>query len=232
VRDLRNGPAPDRRRAGLAVALAVVVLLAFRSTVADWNRIPTESMLPSLVAGDRILVDKLAYDLRVPFTLQRLARRADPARGEIATFLSPDDGRLLVKRVVAIPGDNVTLSDNRLVVNGVAATYRPEPDRDAASCPPMPSGCRPLPYREEILGSSRSVLLGEGKVEAKNMPARRVPADHYVVLGDNRDASRDSRDIGLVHREWFVGRVTRVAFSLDPAAGYLPRGDRWLLPLR
>lgn len=231
MRDPRDGPAPDHRRAWLAVALAVVVLLAFRSTVADWNRIPTGSMLPAILPGDRILVDKLAYDLRVPFTLQRLARRADPARGDIATFLSPEDGRLLVKRVVAIPGDEVALRDNRLVVNGVAAFYRPEPGRGAASCP-APSGCSRLHYREEILGSHRSVLLGAGEVGVKDVPAQRVPAHHYLVLGDNRPESRDSRDIGLVHRESFIGRVTRVAFSLDPANGYLPRSDRWLLPLR
>lgn len=232
MRDPRDGLAPERRRAWLAVALAVVVLLAFRSTVADWNRIPTESMLPSLLAGDRILVDKLAYDLRAPFTLQRLARRADPARGEIATFLSPEDGRLLVKRVIAIPGDEVTLRGNRLEVNGVAATYRPEPEWGMAPCLAGPQGCGRLRYREDLLGSSRSVLMGTGAVGAKDMPARRVPADHYLVLGDNRDASRDSRDIGLVHRDRFIGRVTRVAFSLDPACGYLPRSERWLLPLQ
>lgn len=232
MRDPREGLAPDRRRAWLAVALAVLVLLAFRSTVADWNRIPTESMLPSILAGDRILVDKLAYDLRAPFTLQRLATRADPARGEIATFLSPEDGLLLVKRVVAVPGDEVALLGNRLVVNGVPASYHPEPDWGAAPCPAAPPSCSRLRYREDLLGSGRSVLLGTGEVGTKDLPGRRVPCDHYLVLGDNRDASRDSRDIGLVHRERFIGRVTRVVFSLDPANGYLPRNERWLLPLR
>jgi len=232
VRDPRDGLTPDRRRAWLAAALVVMALLAFRSTVADWNRIPTESMLPSILAGDRILVDKLAYDLRAPFTMQRLARRADPARGEIATFLSPEDGRVLVKRVIAIPGDEVALRGNRLMVNGIAAIYLPEPERGAARCLAGPARCNRLRYREDLLGSSRSVLLGAGELEAQDMPARRVSAEHYLVLGDNRDASRDSRDIGLVHRDRFIGRVTRVVFSLDPANGYLPRRERWLLPLR
>ena len=103
--------------------LFVAVMLVFRSAIADWNQVPSGSMIPSILVGDRIVVDKLAYDLRVPFTLVRLARWADPDRSDVITFESPKDGRLLVKRVVGVPGDEVQMVDNRLIINGEPAEY-------------------------------------------------------------------------------------------------------------
>ena len=103
--------------------LFLVVMLVFRSAIADWNQVPSGSMIPSILVGDRIVVDKLAYDLRVPFTLLRVARWADPDRSDVVTFESPKDGKLLVKRVVGIPGDEVQMLDNRLIINGEPAEY-------------------------------------------------------------------------------------------------------------
>ena len=92
----------------------VAVMLVFRSAIADWNQVPSGSMKPSILAGDRIVVDKLAYDLRVPFTLTRITRWSEPRRGDIVTFPSPKDERLFVKRIVGIPGDQVELRRNQL----------------------------------------------------------------------------------------------------------------------
>jgi signal peptidase I len=89
-------------------ALVVVAILApLRSAVADWNDVPTGSMIPTILVGDRIFINKLAYDLKVPFTTWQVAKWADPARGDIIVFPSPADGVRLVKRVVAVPGDRL-----------------------------------------------------------------------------------------------------------------------------
>ncbi len=99
-------------------------MMVFRSAFADWMLVPTGSMNPTIVEGDRILVNKMAYGLRVPFTTQRLTEGSDPQRGDIAIFPSPEDGVVLVKRVVGLPGDTIQMRDERLLINGVEGRIR------------------------------------------------------------------------------------------------------------
>src|SRR4051812_13130549 len=104
----------------------IVFLLGFgvfRSAVADWNPIPSGSMRPTLLEGDVVLVNRLAYDFKVPLTDVSLRELGDPKRGDIVTFTSPSDGTRLIKRLVALPGDVVEMRDERLMINGVAAEY-------------------------------------------------------------------------------------------------------------
>src|SRR5829696_6834967 len=98
------------------LAILLVVLLAARSSLADWNDVPTGSMNPTILEGDRIFVNKLAYDLKVPFTTWHVAEWSDPRRGDVVVFYSPVDGDRMVKRVAAVPGDTVAMVNNRLVV--------------------------------------------------------------------------------------------------------------------
>src|SRR5262245_51811636 len=107
------------------LATALIAMVTFRSAVADWNVVPTGSMKPTILEGDRIFVNKLAYDLKVPFLEQPLLEWSDPKRADIVTFRSPIDGTLFVKRVVGLPGDRIEMRDNRLFVNGKPATYGP-----------------------------------------------------------------------------------------------------------
>src|SRR5438128_1882312 len=95
------------------VAVTVLLLCSFRSAVADWNIVPSGSMNPNIVEGDRIFVNKLAYGLKVPFMTYHLAHWSGPQRGEIVVFYSPADGTRLVKRVVGVPGDTVALVNDR-----------------------------------------------------------------------------------------------------------------------
>lgn len=213
-------------------AAFLVVMLVFRSAVADWNQVPSGSMLPSILVGDRIVVDKMAYDLRLPFTLKRIARWHDPERGDVVTFTSPEDDRLLVKRIVAVPGDQVSLQDNRLLINGVAASYeaiRPVEQNDQPFTPLLGYGL----YRERILGSERRVMLRNDGTSGftGNFPQIRVPDGHYLMLGDNRDNSRDSRVIGFIPRDRILGRARTIAFSLDYDNYFAPRMDRFLADL-
>lgn len=141
---------------GLLVFFAVMIL--FRSAVADWNQVPSGSMKPGILAGDRIVVDKLAWDLRVPFTTVRVAEWSDPARGDVVTFDNPVDGRLFIKRVVAVPGDRVEWTRNRLTINGEAAGYAALDAEEISQFPVDDRGRHGL-YRESLLGASRVVML-------------------------------------------------------------------------
>src|SRR6478736_2484047 len=105
--------------------ILAVVLFSIRSSLADWNDVPTGSMRPTILEGDRIYVNKLAYDLKVPFTTWHIAEWGGPQRGEIVVFFSPEDGERLVKRVVGLPGDTIELRNDVLIINETPVEYGP-----------------------------------------------------------------------------------------------------------
>ena len=215
-----------------AFALFVLIMLVFRSAIADWNQVPSGSMKPAILVGDRIVVDKLAYDLRVPFTRARIATWGSPARGDVVTFPSPEDERLFVKRVVGLPGDTVEMRNNHLVINGETASYTPIGAEQRAAIS-LADRHRYMFYVEEILGHQRMIMVradGSPTTQASFAPIT-IPEKHYMMLGDNRDDSRDSRWMGLITRDRVVGRAHTVAFSLDYDNYYAPRMGRFLAPL-
>src|SRR5438045_9562357 len=118
-----SDPNPVRRsaeylwREWLRPALLIAaVVFPLKSALADWNWVPTGSMKPTILEGDLVYVNKLAYDLKVPFTLWRVARWGQPKRNDIVVFFSPKDGTRLGKRVVAEPGDTMQLTNNRMII--------------------------------------------------------------------------------------------------------------------
>src|ERR1017187_6512279 len=102
-----------------------LVVFSIRSSLADWNDVPSGSMRPTILEGDRIFVNKLAYDLKVPFTTRHIAEWSNPQRGDIVVFFSPHDEKRLVKRVIGLPGDTIELRNNALVINGQPVEYQP-----------------------------------------------------------------------------------------------------------
>ena len=104
--------------------LFILLMMVFRSAIADWNDVPTGSMKPTIIEGDRILVNKMAYDLRVPFTHIPLLKRADPVRGDIIIFDSSAADKRLVKRVIGLPGEVIAMRNNRLIINGRQLAYQ------------------------------------------------------------------------------------------------------------
>jgi signal peptidase I len=210
--------------------IVVVALSSFRSAVADWNDVPSGSMRPSIVEGDRIFVNKLAFDLKVPFTQIRLATWSHPKRGDVVVLYSPADGTRLVKRVVGVPGDTLEMRRNRLFVNGEPAEYEPGVTHDEESARRIAAE-RQVRLQETVLGREHAILLTPGVASPKSFAPLTVPADHYYVMGDNRDQSGDSRSFGLVPRRSIVGRTSRVVLSLDRERYFLPRWNRFLHPI-
>jgi signal peptidase I len=213
-----------------SVLVIVVAVTAFRSAVADWNDVPTGSMKPTILEGDRIVVNKLAYDLKVPYTHWRLAQWANPARGDIVVLLSPADGRRLVKRVVGLPGDTIAMVSNQLVVNGKPVSYLPvEPDLVQAF---QPDGDNRLLATEELGDEPHAVMITLGARTLKSFPPIAVPDEQYFLMGDNRDESFDSRYFGFVDRELIIGQALAIAGSVDPDHYYWPRWKRFFTGLK
>ena len=202
-------------------ALFVLLMIIFRSALADWNVVPTGSMKPTILEGDRILVNKLAYDLRIPLTHVSIYRFADPKRGDIVIFDSKLADTRLVKRVIGLPGDIVEMRDNRLAINGIEARYSSvEYAADAIFGVESYPG---LSHRIELS------LTGPGRLSSFGPIT--VPNDHYLVLGDNRDNSADSRVYGFIPRDEIVGNARTVVLSLNYDHYYVPRADRFFRPL-
>ena len=215
---------------GKPFLIVVVVLSTFRSAVADWNDVPTGSMKPTILEGDRIFVNKLAYDLKLPFTRVCLLEWGGPDRGDIVILFSPTDGTRLVKRIVAIPGDRVELRNSRLYVNNVAATYS---SLDQAIISEIDAAEQPKHrFASEQMGDQAHAVMFTPAIRASRTFAPvTLPPDKFFVMGDNRDNSGDSRLFGFADRRSIVGRVSRVVLSLDPEHHYMPRWHRWLKAL-
>lgn len=213
------------------IFVVLIITSAFRSAVADWNDVPTGSMKPTILEGDRIFVNKLAYDLKVPFTTTRVAQWGDPQRGDIVVLFSPADGKRLVKRVVGLSGDQIELRNGVLLVNGVPAQYEPL-DPNIINELPTEQHLQYGFYSESVDGNCHPILVMPWRPSFRSFGPETIPAGFYFVMGDNRDNSYDSRGFGFVQRESIVGRATAVVASLNPEQHYFPRWHRFFTRLR
>lgn len=202
--------------------LILASILCFKSAVADLNSISGRSMQPTLLDGDKVWVNKLAYDVKLPFTGISVLALAEPARGDIVIIDSEVAGKRLVKRVIGQPGDTVYMRNNLLVVNDEVVDFK------------ILSESREGTIVVEHLfdGTHQALLstLGANRSTRSYGPAQ-VPYDHFFVLGDNRDNSADSRLYSFIPREQIVGRSSSVVFSMDSDHTFRPRSGRFLAPL-
>jgi signal peptidase I len=200
----------------------------FRTAVADWNPIPSASMHPNLLEGDVVLVNRMAFDLKLPLTDMVLAHIGEPTRGDNVTFRSPRDGTLLIKRLVAVPGDTVEMRNERLFINGKGADYRlVEESLDSVGGEAL----RAVQLSETLAGHPRHIQLLPEVNAARTFGPVAIPAGQYLMLGDNRDNSADSRYIGLVPRKNLIGRAERVLVSADYQGNWMPRTERFGMSL-
>jgi signal peptidase I len=202
----------------------VLLFGVFRTAVADWNPIPSASMHPNLLEGDVVFVNRLAFDLKVPLTDVILAHTGEPRRGDIVTFSSPEDGTRLIKRVIGLPGDTIEMRGKRLLVNGEAADYE---NLGLSDEPLAPHGVKALHLEEDTADNRREIQWLAQRALRDDFGPIVVPADHYLMLGDNRDNSMDSRFFGLVSRELLIGRAERILVSADYKGSWAPRFDRF-----
>jgi signal peptidase I len=213
--------------------LAFLILFGvFRTAVADWNPIPSASMHPNLLEGDVVFVNRLAFDLKLPLTNMVVARMGEPARGDIVTFESPKDGTRLIKRLVALPGDVVEMRNERLYINGKGADY----DMVAESLDSVQGATlRALQLSESTgiggKGGRRQIQVLPDVMALRTFGPLTVPQGEYLMLGDNRDNSADSRVIGLVPRKLLIGRAERVLVSADYQGNWMPRTERFGMSL-
>ncbi|WP_024609474.1 MULTISPECIES: signal peptidase I [unclassified Pseudoalteromonas] len=198
----------------------IALMSVFRSAVADWYEVPTGSMKPTIQEGDRILTDKMAYDLRIPFTHIPLLKLSDPKTGDIIVFDSQAADNRLIKRVIGLPGDTVALENNELVINGKKLNYADQR-----------SNIDSLDKIEDLNGLEHSIRVANIPSRLSGFDEITIPDDYYLAMGDNRDNSADSRVIGLIPRDELLGKAERVIVSLDYDNYYLPRKDRVLKKL-
>ena len=207
----------------------LVLFGVFRTAVADWNPIPSGSMRPGLLEGDVVFVNRLAFNLKLPLTDVVVAHTGEPRRGDVVTFSSPADGTRLIKRVMAVPGDVVEMRDEKLTINGQAATYtNPEQVLEPVGKGQFTQAER---YDERVGNQQQRIQVLPQMVARRNFAAMTIPPDQYLMLGDNRDNSADSRYIGLVPRHLLIGRAVRVLVSADIEGNWMPRGERFGKPL-
>jgi signal peptidase I len=229
----------DYARSFFPVAVAVLLL---RSFVFEPFRIPSDSMMPTLLDGDFIVVDKFAYGLRLPITNTKILDTGSPQRGDVVVFRFPlNPSENYIKRVVGLPGDHVTVRDDRLIINGkvipfkVTGTYTDGCYNNmqlatedlgghihqALLCPvplevtpyPLP-GCRRSDARGYVCGGTPPP--GAEALDEPEVVTKVVPAGEYLMIGDNRDNSDDGRDWGFVPDANLVGKATYIWFNWDP----------------
>ena len=203
--------------------LLLLSIVFFKSAIADLNSISGRSMQPTLLDGDKVWVNKLAYDVRVPFTDIFLASHTDPERGDIVIIDSEAAEKRLVKRIVGLPGDTIYMRNNTLVINGQPADYEV-----------VSSDSDSLIIREHLFDHSHEAMLSDTFTSrlSRSFGPETVPQDQFFVLGDNRDNSADSRIYSFIPRDQIIGRSSSVIFSLDSDRNYLPRADRFLAELQ
>jgi signal peptidase I len=213
------------------LALPFLLVASAKASLADINFVPSGSMQPTIREGDVVFINKLAYDLRVPFTFARLARWAEPARGDIVVCFSPADGMRLVKRVVGVPGDSIELRNNVLWINGVAQHYSALPE--SATRGLAPAQIDEAQFATETLagGQSHAVMALPRRPALRSFGPVQVPPGSFFMMGDNRDNSNDSRYYGVIQRPQIIGRVKGVFVSADLDHALRPRFDRFFTAL-
>lgn len=211
-----------------SLIIFMLCMVMFPSAIADWNVAPTGSMQPTIEIGDRILVDRMAYDIRLPLTHISLLHLADLQRGDIVVLDSHAADECLVKRVIGLPGDEVAMRGNALSINGRPASYSAivrngiHDDRQDLAL-----------YEIERFGRMRhAVRLSLSQPSpASNFGPVVLPTGQYLWLGDDRDNSMDSRYFGFFPRGEILGRSRSLVGSLDPDNHYSPQIHRLGAPL-
>ncbi|MGQ0383361.1 MAG: signal peptidase I [Gammaproteobacteria bacterium] len=202
----------------------IVIVLLLRSFLYEPFRIPSDSMMPTLIQGDFIFVNKWRYGLRLPVLNTRVVAIGAPARGDVVVFRKPSDPSVVfIKRLVGLPGDVIRVAGARMWVNGTASRI------EAGE---LYSGPKSEQYpftqvgEETLEGRRHGVMLDPAR---PGMDGEwRVPDGHFFMMGDNRNNSRDSRfpDVGFVPENHVIGKAEAIWLAFNPGPGSLLLWDR------
>ncbi len=198
----------------------LLFVLVIRSFIFEPFRIPSGSMMPTLVQGDFIFVKKFSYGLRLPVTEKKVIETGAPERGDVVVFRLPSNPKInYIKRVVGLPGDVVAYDGSRLTINGELMAVTDQESVD---------GTDPGHIYAEILGEREHRIRHRISIAENRNPRVRVyevPAGNYFMMGDNRDNSQDSRFIGTIPETHLVGEAVRIWMHVDFSDG--PEWPDW-----
>ena len=197
----------------------IVIVLVLRSFLYEPFRIPSDSMMPTLIQGDFIFVNKWRYGLRLPVLNTRIVEIGKPQRGDVVVFRKPSDpSQVFIKRLVGLPGDTIRVIGTQVSVNGTPSQI---------SGGELYSGPKNEQYPFSHVGEERLGDISHGLLLDPARPGMegewQVPAGHYFMMGDNRNNSRDSRfpEVGFVPEGNFIGKAEAIWLSFNPEPGSL-----------
>lgn len=202
--DQRPNALVDYSRSFFPVLLFVLVV---RSFIFEPFRIPSGSMMPTLLQGDFIFVSKFSYGLRLPVLETKILDTGSPKRGDVAVFrLTSEPNVNYIKRIIGLPGDEIVYDGHRLTINGELMPLT----RDEASA----THAGMAQFVESLEGRDHAILIAKPGFGSRDGTFT-VPDGHYFMMGDNRDNSRDSRFIGAIPETHLVGRAVRIWMHMD-----------------
>lgn len=217
-RAVREGGDPGREPVAVEYSRSLfpvlLIVLLFRSFLFEPFKIPSGSMVPTLLIGDFIVVNKFSYGIRLPVVNTKVIPLGEPERGDVVVFRYPQDpGINYIKRVVGLPGDTITYRGKQLFINGELVEKgesRPYLSSEVKCSTPRSDAVR---YLETLGSREHDILVHEG-TRGRNGQWQ-VPAGHYFMMGDNRDRSNDSRGWGFVPEENLVGKAVAIWLNFD-----------------
>lgn len=193
-----------------------LIVLVLRSFVVEPFRIPSASMMPTLLIGDFILVNKYDFGIRLPVINIKILENGAPGRGDIVVFRYPENPSIpYIKRVIGVPGDTFEYRDKRVYINGVGMAQEPMGHYDGQGAGRIMDGAR---RQRELLGEVSHEILVDPQLPGFDTRAV-IPEGHYFVLGDNRDNSKDSRVWGFVPDQNLIGRAFMIWMNWDTKNG-------------
>ncbi len=187
----------------------LIIVIILRSFIAEPFKIPSGSMIPTLLVGDFILVNKYEYGIRLPITKTLIIRTSYPKRGDVIVFRYPKDKNVnFIKRVIGIPGDKITYVNKKLYVNGKKISKSVYIEKDKKH------PYERLPIFLEKIDNKKYTIMDDNFYPEDNFKIE-VPENNYFVMGDNRDHSSDSRVWGFVPNDNLVGRAFYIWMNFD-----------------